>query len=328
MRLRTFIGGTMTEAMEQVREELGPEAIIVSTYNRRRGRGVEITAAIERSDDEAVLEAEIAEVTAPNGSDAVSQALTGHGVPSALASRLGRVARSMDVAEPALALAGALDAGFSFAPLPKASERAVMLIGPPGVGKTVTIAKLAARSVMAGQNVAVVTTDTIRAGGVEQLEAFTRLLERPLHRAETPDELGSFVSDHQSADLALIDSPGTNPFSPAELNDLRRFIDKRRMEPVLVLAAGGDALEAAEMAAAFQPLGIQRLVVTRLDIARRYGCILTAADAAHLTLSEVSLTPYVAQGLNTVNPVSLARLFMGAPTESDSAEKSHERAAE
>jgi flagellar biosynthesis protein FlhF len=325
MRLKTFTGVTMAETMEQVREELGPEAIIVSTFNRRRGRGVEITAAVEQSEDEAALEAEIG---APEGSDVVSQALAGHGVPTALASRLGRVARSMEVTEPTLALAGALDAGFSFAPLPKASERAIMLIGPPGVGKTVTIAKLAARSVMAGQNVEVATTDTIRAGGVEQLEAFTRLLERPLRRAETADELKNFMADYQAADLALIDSPGTNPFSPAELNDLKRFIDKRRIEPVLVLAAGGDALEAAEMAAAFQPLGVQRLVVTRLDIARRYGCILTAADAAQLTLSEVSLTPYVAQGLNTVNPVSLARLFMGAPSEFDSAKESHERAAE
>ena len=79
---------------------------------------------------------------------------------------------------------------------------------------------------------------------------------------------------------------------------------------MLVLAAGGDALEAADIAREFSRIGATRLVVTRLDMTRRLGSILAAADAGKLSLSDVSINPDVAEGINPINPVSLARLIM------------------
>ena len=216
MRVKTFAAPNMVEAMQQVRERLGEDAIIVSTYNGGRGRGVQITAAVE---DEAA-ESTIPHAAAADDDDTIYQALLYHRTPGPLAERLASAARSTG-AEPgahADALARALDARFTFSPIPVSAGRPIMVVGPPGAGKTVTIAKLAARAVIAGRQVHLVTTDTVRAGGVEQLAAFTRILEQPLTAADTPDHLVDALAERDADALCLIDSPGTiNPVSLARL---------------------------------------------------------------------------------------------------------------
>jgi len=64
------------------------------------------------------------------------------------------------------------------------------------------------------------------------------------------------------------------------------------------------------MASSFSTLGVLRMLLTRLDMARRVGGVLAAADAARLAFSEVSITPHIADSLSPINPVSLARLIM------------------
>ena len=108
----------------------------------------------------------------------------------------------------------------------------------------------------------------------------------------------------------LIDSHGCNPFDKQEMAHLASLVRCAEAENILVLAAGGDALETAEIAREFASIGATRLVITRLDMTRRLGSILAAADAGRLSLSDVSITPGVAEGINPINPVSLARLIM------------------
>jgi len=92
-------------------------------------------------------------------------------------------------------------------------RRNVVLLGPPGGGKTATLAKLAARGLLAGHEVRVLSADAGRAGGVAQLEAFTRLLECPLDVVETPAALAGALARTAPGVLCLIDTPGTNPFA-------------------------------------------------------------------------------------------------------------------
>ena len=314
MRVKIFSAPTMAEAMQDVRERLGEDAVIVSTHRGGRGRGVQITAAIE----EPPVEAKAPELAAAaiSDEDAVYQALLYHRTPGPLAEVLAVAAAKSTGLHPdarADALARALDARFTFSPVPESCPRPIMVVGPPGAGKTVTIAKLAARAVIAGRAVHLVTTDTVRAGGVEQLAAFTRILEQPLAAADTPDQLGDALAGRDPDALCLIDSPGTNPFAEPEVADLGGFLDAVEPEIVLVMAAGGDALEAAEAAEVFAGLGARRSLFTRVDVARRLGSMLAAADAAGLSLCNVSVTPLVAEGLSTINPVSLARLLMRDP---------------
>lgn len=313
MRLRTFQADTMTEAMQLVRDVLGDDAIIVSTHESGRGRGVQVTAAIE--DDTVITPTPAPEAEQPEEPaflDQLHDALSYHGVPDRFVKRLLLAAsnsRSEDLTE---ALAAALDEYFAFCPLSRTS-RPLMLVGPPGAGKTSAVAKLAAQTTMQGRDVMVATTDTVRAGAVSQLGAYTRIMRRELHTAESPTHLRAFVRSAPEGARILIDTPGTNPYSDAEVSDLRRFIQTADVEPVVVLPTGIDTAEAADMASVFASLGCRIAVFTRLDVARRFGSIIAALDGGDIAIGNVSHSASVAQALVAVNPLSLARIFTCDP---------------
>ena len=302
----------MAEAMNLVRQELGEDAIIVSTQRSSDGQGVRITAALEAPDgDENITRALAGEDTTPF-SEGVRQALTYHGVPARLIEKMVMTARSVEVGSPTMACAAALEGHFDFAPLPeRKAPRPFMLVGPPGSGKTITVAKLAARARLAGRPVGVITIDTIRAGAVEQLTAFTKILEVEIHQVRGTDTLPDAVATMiENYDLVFIDSPGLNPFSHHDMNYLKALTHSADIEPILVLAAGGDAGEAADIGESFSACGATRVLATRLDMTRRLGSILAAADAGQLMFSEVSINPHVATGLCAINPVSMARMIL------------------
>jgi flagellar biosynthesis protein FlhF len=307
MRLRTFTAETMADAMEEVRATLGADAIIVSTLTARRGRGVQVTAAVEPADDDFPPDDDVPEDDPLP--DPVTDALRFHRVIDGLDRRLAHAARESGSPDPVMALAAAVDARFRFAPLPLAAAQPLALVGAPGAGKTVTAAKLAARSRIAGHTIAVITTDTVRSGGVGQLSGFTDLLDCPLQTAETPEELKRVLEAGSGADLTVIDTPGTNALNKGEVGDLADFLKVAGIEPVLVMAAGGDSEDARDHARTYARLGVRRIVGTRLDVTRRYGALLSAAESGDFAFSNVSITPFVAEGLYPLNPVSLARIL-------------------
>jgi len=311
MRLKSFTAPTMAEAMEMVRAELGEEAIIVSTQRAAGTKGVRITAALEPEDADLAV-AELLGEDNSSAAEAVREALSKHGVPQRLAERLVNAARTSGLADPVLACAAALEAGFTFAHLPEHSApRPFMLVGPPGAGKSIAVAKLAARGVLKGRQVAVITCDNIRAGATEQLAAFTKILEIDLIKAKGPESLRRAVEAAAGLfDLVLIDSPGVNLFKPTDTDFLQSLVEAADVEPVAVLAAGGDPTEAGEMAEAMAAIGAGRLFMTRLDTTRRLGAMLSAAEAAQMALCDVSASPHVASGIAPISAVSLARLLV------------------
>ena len=240
----------------------------------------------------------------------IAQALDFHSLPRPIAEALFRAARATDDDDPIMALAGALESRLVFAPLAQVPKRPTMLIGPVGAGKTVTVAKIAAKAVLTGRRVDVITTDTVRAGAIAQIESYTNVLEQDLGIEETPDGLGERLSLVGEGQAIIIDTAGANPFLTHEMADLALFIAASPdIDPILALSAGGDAREAFEIAQAFRSLGAKRLIITRVDAARRLGSIVAAADAG-LTLAQISNSPYVAEGLAPINPVSLATLLI------------------
>lgn len=329
MRLKTFTAPTLSEAMEMVRLEMGAEAIIVSTQDAiasvNPSIGARVTAVKEDADfpDQTDAMGDHYGEASPRYSDAqtnetIRHGLTYHGTPYHLAKRLAKAAEIIQASTPTLALAGAFDKNFKFSPISglfgatgkHVSPLRIVLIGPPGVGKTITVAKLAAQATMAGANPQVISTDTQRAGGVEQLSAFTRILKIDLKQAKDAATLSRLLDDIDPDQPLIIDTPGTNPFKDEEMTHLASLLAAAKAEILLVLAAGTDALESADLAMEFADLGATRLLVTRLDMARRLGGLLAAADAARLSFSDVSITPNIAEGLTPINPVSLARLIM------------------
>lgn len=309
MRLKSYTAPSMAEAMRLVRHELGEEAIIVSTQRAAGGKGVRITAALEIEEPDP-FEQPPAPEDALAG--AMREALEEHGTPRGLAEKLLEAAAKAGGGDVVDALTYALDERFIFAPLPDhGAPRPFMLVGPPGAGKTLAVAKLAARSVLRGRSVGVITADNHRAGAVAQLAAFTRILEIELSTARGPESLREAVEAATAAnDIVFIDSPGLNPFKPHDMDYLAALAETADVEPILVMAAGGDATEAAEIGEAFSEVGATRLLATRLDMTRRFGAIMAAADAAQLMFCEVSATPHVANGLSTLSAAAVARLLL------------------
>jgi len=245
--------------------------------------------------------------------EAIIDVLIKHGAPEDILDHIVNCAAMSDLDEPSIAFIAALDTLYNFTPLPlSAYSKAMMFVGAPGSGKTLTVAKLAARGVMNGLKIAVITTDTVRAGGVEQLAAFTKLLKIELKTAKTPAELSGILSDLAAAgdiDQILIDTQGLNPFKTEDMRLMARLAASGNIEPILTLAAAGDADETGEMARIFSALGARRFVATRLDIARRLGGLLSAAQHGGLSFSDASATAGVADGLDPLSPRRLAGYF-------------------
>jgi flagellar biosynthesis protein FlhF len=307
MRLRNFTAPSMQEAMALVRQELGPDAIIVSTDDE--ADGVRVTAALDEAEPKAPAASET-DVT-----DQLSEALAANGVPGPLAEKLLMASLSFDADDVLVALSGALAAVYSFAPIPdQARSRPLMLVGPPGAGKTMAVAKLAARAVIAKRPVNVVTADIVRAGAIEQLAAVARILGIELQTAESAGRLAALTHKAEPDALTLIDSSGINPYNAADRRELSAMIVAAGAEPILVLPAGGDALDAIDIARIFRDLGCSRMAVTRLDLTHRLGSVLAAGDAARLGFAEAGVAPEIADGMIPFNPVVLARRLIAQTT--------------
>lgn len=300
MRLKLFHGANMAEAMAQVRAELGAEAIILE--QRRTRHGVEITAALEPDEPLLIQPITNAASFAPPGP------LDFHNIPSSLAQALTKAPLPQSLAEV-----------FAFTALPEGRERPLLLAGPSGAGKTLTTAKLTTRMVLADAPPLVITTDGQRAGAVEQLAAFTRVLGVTLAVAPTPAMLAKALAHRSPGQPVLIDTAGCDPFNEDQVRQLRQLVMQAGADMVVVLPAGLDPAEAADLARGFAALGAQHLLPTRLDAARRLGSVLMAAKAGPLALTEAGIGPEVANGLETLTPEGLAlRLLNSAQNSAQS----------
>lgn len=303
MRLKLYRAASVKAAMAQVRAELGPDALILAT--RRVGDGVELTAALEPEEPPPCMTPELA-AAAPRPAAPQTDRdtlLEWHGVPASLASGLRTGL-----------LDAALERSLAFSAIDFASGP-LLLTGPPGAGKTLAVARLATRLVMDGTTPLVITADGRRAGATEQLAAFTRLLGLTLIVADHPVTLARALMRRQPGAPVLIDAPGTDPFNPAERDEVAGLAATAGATTALVLPAGGDPAESADLAAMFAEQGASLLVATRLDLARRLGGVLAAAHAGGLGLAEAGIGPGAADGLIPMTPALLAsRLVKAAAT--------------
>lgn len=281
MRLRAFTATTIDEAMRDMRRSLGAGATILSST--ALGVGVRVVAA---------------EARRPTGdrTRGFFTALAAHGVPAEMIERLRAIPGTPEEALCALL------------PFASLGDRPLLLVGPPGAGKTLSVARLAARAVFGKQCVAVMTTDDERAGGVEELERLTGVLGLELTRV-SPSTIHAAILAHGPG--VIIDSAATNPFDSDDLVRLAGLIAASRADPVVVLPAGIDPGEAADMAHAFAALGATHMIVTRLDASRHWGGLFAAASAG-LALGVAGVAPRVAHGLIDLTPDLVARAIVDA----------------
>jgi len=155
------------------------------------------------------------------------------------------------------------------------TKKAVMLIGPTGVGKTTTIAKLAAQAVKAGKKAAIINLDTYRIGATEQARIYARILGIPLATAANTAEFRtSLLKFSETRDVVFVDTTGRNPRDEAYINNLAETCKTDiPLELHLLMNANGDDACMIDACKSYQKLPIDYIAFTKIDEAVRYGAL-------------------------------------------------------
>ncbi|MDR3671523.1 MAG: flagellar biosynthesis protein FlhF [Holophaga sp.] len=193
--------------------------------------------------------------------------------------------------------------------------RVAALVGPTGVGKTTTIAKLAAYAKLElKQKVALLTLDTFRMAAVDQLHQYAEILQVPLHVALTVEDLRAAMRFYQDRALVLIDTPGHSPKDSEMQNQLRRFLDELpEVETHLVLSATTKPRDLADIAQRFEPLKPGRIIFTKLDETSTFGPLLSTLVRVKRPLSYLGTGQEVPQDLEMATSRRVADLILPLP---------------
>jgi flagellar biosynthesis protein FlhF len=198
--------------------------------------------------------------------------------------------------------------------------RVAALVGPTGVGKTTTLAKLAAYAQLhLKQKVALLTLDTYRMAAVDQLQQYAQILQVPMHVALTVEDMRSALRFYQDRALVLIDTPGHSPKDTETLGQLRGLLDELPdVETHLVLSATTKPRDLTEIAARYEPLHPTRLLFTKLDETSTFGPILSTLARVKRPLSYLGTGQEVPDALELATSRRVADLILPiAPKEAE-----------
>jgi flagellar biosynthesis protein FlhF len=192
------------------------------------------------------------------------------------------------------------------------TRRVVALVGPTGVGKTTTVAKLAANFKLAhGMRVGLVTVDTYRIAAVEQLKTYAEIIDLPLAVANDPGDMARALEELGDVDLVFIDTAGRSPRDEVRIRELSEFLERARPDEVhLVLSAvaGQRSLRAA--VDRFAMVQVDRLILTKLDEADSLGGALAVMGMSGRPVSYLTTGQAVPDDIEPADRMRLARLIL------------------
>ncbi|HEY2159052.1 MAG TPA: flagellar GTP-binding protein [Isosphaeraceae bacterium] len=220
--------------------------------------------------------------------------------PSAIrAATAEAVGDCLAIAPPIAAVAGA--------------RRVVALVGPTGVGKTTTVAKLAADfKLVKGLRPGLVTVDTYRIAAVEQLRTYAEIIDLPLAVANSPSEMRRAIEGLGDVDLVLIDTAGRSPRDEVKIRELAEFLAAAAPDEVhLVLSAAGGEKSLRSAVERFATVHADRLILTKLDEAEGLGGVFATLVAANRPVSYITTGQAVPDDIERADRARLARLILG-----------------
>ena len=192
-------------------------------------------------------------------------------------------------------------------------RRVVALVGPTGVGKTTTIAKLAANlKLRDGVRMGLVTVDTYRIAAVEQLRTYAEIIDLPMKVVTTPMEMRRALDELSDMDLVLIDTAGRSPRDELQIRELKSLLADAEVDEihlVLSLTASLDFL--VSTVDHFASVGTSSLVLTKLDEAHELGVMLNLARRVGLPVSYLTTGQDVPDDIEGAETQRMARLVLG-----------------
>ena len=247
------------------------------------------------------LAAELAEEVVRRARDAVGDDADAARIDEAVGSALAELlpsAEAMDV--------GAAERQADGRP------RTIALIGPTGVGKTTTVAKLAAAyKLREKRNVALITIDTYRIAAVDQLRSYAQIIGVPLHVAQSPLELKQALNRCRGCDAVLIDTAGRSQRDDSKLDELRSFLDAADPHEVhLVLASTATQRVLEEAVDRFSAIRADRIIFTKLDEAVSFGVVVNIVRRVNKQLSFITTGQDVPRDIERGEGARLAGLLL------------------
>lgn len=189
----------------------------------------------------------------------------------------------------------------------------VALIGPTGVGKTTTIAKLAADfALVRKKKVSVITIDTYRIAAVEQIKTYMDIIDIPLEVVTTPLEMKEAMARQSHSDIILIDTAGRSQNNKEQLEELSLFLKAANPDQThLVLSSTLHYKNTMDVIEKFSVVPIDRLLFTKLDEAVNFGLILNVLSKVKTQLSYVTTGQSVPDDIEVADSNKLADLLIG-----------------
>lgn len=189
----------------------------------------------------------------------------------------------------------------------------VALIGPTGVGKTTTLAKLAANlKLREKRRVGLITLDTYRIAAIDQLKRYADIIGSPLRVVANADELIDAMKTMSDMDFVLIDTAGRSPKDTMKLNELRGLlgaIEPDEVHLVISSTAGQDCVELAVQK--FSEVRVDKIIFTKLDEAAHVGMVLNVIRKVNKSLSYVTTGQDVPDDIEVGRGKALAQMILG-----------------
>ncbi len=334
MRIRTLTAPKMADALTIIRQELGPEALILSTRKVTNAAGemtLEITAAVNEPEPQSqhITEPALSKPNAAAPLNSLPKVPSLSAQSNSSGTDLSAILRTQGVTEGLItkltaALPGLQTAGFS---APEALEmllsklatftpatdilkpgQAHLFIGPPGSGKTTLVAKLAVQARQNGRTTGLLSLDDQKLGGFEPLAITAESMGDTAHLLTGPASLKAAAQSMGPRHLLLIDSPALNPYQPQAFTQLKQRLESLGVPTIchLVIPADLNPEDMALLPVATHRFNPVSLVITKLDCTTRYGALLNTAVASGLPLGLASHSGNVATA-----PLNLTPQWLG-----------------
>lgn len=322
MKIKKYVARTASEAMAKVKLELGDNAVILNTRNIRpkgifkyfKPSQVEVTAAYEEVKTKKVegldpykdqfkdLTREILELKSiieretkvsqkldlPVSLEPFYKRMVINGVDSNIARRLledidqnldiesqldGKIRETIGDVEPIT--------------IKDNKQKVVFFVGPTGVGKTTTLAKIAASLVLEGDySIGLLTSDTYRIGAVDQLKIYADILKLPLHISYNQEEVIKGLESFQDKDIVLVDTAGRSHTNTEQINQLEEIVNSTEEKEVYLLLSGSMDIKVIEsILQRYSFLEDYKLIVTKLDEVSSWGNLLNISYISGKPLS-------------------------------------------
>lgn len=216
-----------------------------------------------------------------------------------------------DHAQMRQALSESLSQKLRFEPIEAAPTRPIVLVGPPGAGKTAAVAKLATRALAVGYEALLISVDSERCGGAEQLRAMADRLGAPFETATTLQDLSRLTKlARQAGQCVFVDAAAASPMQPSDMRSTERLVQEVGLEPILCMPADMRYEDLEDLGLAFGEIGTKRAIVTRFDLTKRRASAVFALHKAGMALAQISATPFITGGIALASAHRVAALLL------------------